>query len=79
MNDERHTKRFFIHPSLVHQIVLAQEETLISGVHDQSVFKFAGFFQVVDQAFDIVVNAFYASQVALEILLVDRLAVFRLA
>ena len=69
-HDERHAHRFFVHPALVAEVVFAQEKALIGGIDDDGVVQFAGLFEIVEQALDVVVHTLYTTQVPLHVALV---------
>ena len=74
-DEEGHAHGLFVHPTLVLVIVLAKHETLVAGVDDQGVVHLTGFFEVLEEATQVVVDALYATEKFLEVCVVGQASV----
>ena len=69
-DDKRHTLTFFVHESFVEPAMFTQKEALVGGIDNNGIVQFAGLFEVIQQATDILVYSQNGSQIIAHILLV---------
>ena len=71
-DEEGHAHGLFVHPTLVLVVVLAKHETLVAGVDDQGVVHLTGFFEVLEESTQVVVDALHATEKFLEVCVVGQ-------
>ena len=74
-DEEGHAHGLFVHPTLVLVVVLAKHETLVAGVDDQGVVHLTGFFEVLEESTQVVVDALHATEKFLEVCVVGQACV----